>query len=269
MAELDRIDREYGLGALPTVTTRRPRRTRSRSGGTLPAVLVTALVLAAVVALVPGETMGAVRRLVGLGDDRLVAAPNVLDGDGSYTFSQTQRGTDEPVGYNPCRPIRLVVNPEGAPGNYQDLVEAAIEHTSEATGLTFDLVGETHDRTFEQRYSETGADVPAIVAWATADEVPDLEGDVAGIGGSTAVARGAGPTRYVTGIVVLDRAVFDTFGPLEHDTAQAIVDHEFGHIVGLGHVNDADELMNEHGVEVTKYGSGDLEGLARIGNIAC
>ncbi len=267
MAELDRLDRELGLGAMPGAP--RKRRSHSGKGNTVVALLASALVMAAVVAFLPGEAAGAVRRLVGLGDDRLGAAPIVPDGDGSYAFSQTQRGSDEPVGYSPCRPIRVVVNPEGAPGNYDELVDTAIEHTSEATGLRFERVGLTDDRTFEHRYSENGEEVPVIVAWATEDEVEQLEGNVAGIGGSAAVSSGTGPTRYVTGIVVLDRATFDTFGPLDHGAAQGIVDHEFGHLVGLGHVDDPGEIMNEQGVRVSTYGPGDLEGLARIGSIGC
>ena len=268
MAELDRLDREYGLGAMPTDSPRR-RPPRSGKGNSLVALLISALVMAAVVTFMPGEAMGAVRRLVGLGDDRLGAAPSVTHGDGSYTFSQTQRGTDEPVGYSPCQPIRVVVNPDGAPGDYDELVDTAIEHTSGATGLKFERVGLTDDRTFEDRYSEHGEQPPVIVAWSTEDEVHQLEGNVAGIGGSTAVSRGTGPRRYVTGIVVLDRATFDTFGPLDHGTAQGIIDHEFGHLVGLGHVDDRGEIMNEDGVRVSTYGPGDLEGLARIGSIDC
>ena len=69
-----------------------------------------------IVALAPTAEMRAVRRLVGLGDDRLDAAPTVPDSSGSYAFLQTQPQTDEPVGYDPCRVIEVEVNPAGAPG---------------------------------------------------------------------------------------------------------------------------------------------------------
>ncbi|MCP6237408.1 hypothetical protein NL436_28390, partial [Klebsiella pneumoniae] len=77
-----------------------------------------------------------------------------------------------------------------------------------ATGLRFERVGLTENRDvttgpFPRRE-------PVLIAWATEDEVPDLAGDVAGIGGSVAVGQ-PGNLRYVTGRVVLDRDVFDSF----------------------------------------------------------
>lgn len=46
-----------------------------------------------------------------------------------------------------------------------------------------------------------------LVAWATDEEVPDLAGDVVGIGGSTALERRPGFLRYETGVVVHERDV--------------------------------------------------------------
>ena len=56
---------------------------------------------------------------------------------------------------------------------------------------------------------------------------------------------------------------------LERANLQAIVDHEFGHLVGLDHVTDPGELMAEVNLGRTSYGPGDLEGLARLGAIPC
>ena len=59
-----------------------------------------------------------------------------------------------------------------------------------------------------------------------------------------------------------------TDGP-ERANMQAIVDHEFGHVVGLDHVSDPGELMYQSNVGMTDYGPGDLEGMARLGSIPC
>jgi hypothetical protein len=266
MAELDRLDREYGLGAMPSASTRRARRGPRPRGPVLPGLLVTAVVLAAIVALSPTENMLAIRRLVGYDDDRLAPAPSVPQGVGSYQFLQTQRGSDQPVAYDPCRPIQVVVNPEGAPDNYDDLVDTGLAHTGAATGLKFTRVGLTDDR----KVTTGGLPRrrPVLIAWATPEEVPDLAGKVAGIGGSVAVGP-PGRMRYVTGQVMLDRDLFASFDAGEAASAQAIVDHELGHVVGLGHVEDPGELMYEHGLERTAYGPGDREGLARLGSVDC
>lgn len=248
---------------------RRRRQYRPQRGAALPGLLITAILLTAVVALSPAENFRTIRRLAGFDNERLGEVPSVAQGEGSYAFTATQRGGEEPVAYDPCRVIEVVVNPEGAPEGYDELVDTAIERTGDATGLRFDRVGTTDDRDFTRRTSAIANRPPVLVAWATPEEVPDLEGDVAGIGGSVAVDAGTGRTRYVTGIVVLDQDAFGDFEDDEQPFAQAIVDHEFGHLVGLDHVDDPHELMNEGNVGVTTYGPGDREGLARLGSIDC
>jgi hypothetical protein len=83
--------------------------------------------------------------------------------------------------------------------------------------------------------------------------------------------RELGRTRFVTGTVTLD---VDAFDVIPHQlrgeaAAQAIVDHEFGHLVGLDHVDDPGELMNADNLGRTTWGPGDLAGLSRLGRGRC
>jgi hypothetical protein len=266
MAELDRLDREHGLGTMPQYAD--TRRNRHPGVPRVLAFLVTALVLIGALAVAPGENMRQVRQLVGMGGDRPGLVPLVDDG-GSFKFSETQLGSTEPVGYDPCGVIQVAVNPQGAPDHYDRLVDTAIAHTSEATGLRFERVGLTDDRNFSRSGVSLVGSPPVLVGWATPEEVPDLAGDVAGVGGSAAIDPGTGRKRYATGMVVLDRDVFDSFTGVDALSAQAIVDHEFGHLVGLAHVDDPDELMYHDNNGQTAYGPGDREGLARLGRIDC
>ena len=244
--------------------------TQRRAGGAaLPGLLVAAIVVVGVVAVSPAENMRTVRRLAGFGDTRLGDTPSATYGVGSYKFIATQPASGEPVAYDPCRPIEVAVNPEGAPANYDDLVDTAIRRTSAATGLRFERVSATDDRDFNRELTRVGARLPVLVAWATPTEVPELEGRVAGIGGSVAVRTSSGRLRYVTGSVVLDSELYQGFDTEDGADAQAIVDHEFGHLVGLAHVDDPRELMNEQNLGITSYGPGDLEGLARLGSVDC
>jgi hypothetical protein len=48
-----------------------------------------------------------------------------------------------------------------------------------------------------------------------------------------------------------------------------VVLHELGHLVGLAHVNDPQQLMYSRGSTSNGLGPGDLAGLARLGEGAC
>lgn len=241
-------------------------------------------VIALVIALVAGVGMviavpsllpSSLRDLVGLGPERLGEAPDP-SGTGPYEFLATQPGDpDVPVGYNPCERIPIRVNLDGAPAGSLELVQRAMNIVESATGLRFDYQGSTDRR--PQWEGETIPVIlgqpkasPVLVSWASADEVDVLEGRVAGVGGSVAIADG-GTERYVTGGITLDTDAFAEIDASEggQDEELAILLHEFGHLVGLDHVDDEGELMNAENVGRLDYGPGDLLGLSKIGKIDC
>jgi predicted Zn-dependent protease len=79
-----------------------------------------------------------------------------------------------------------------------------------------------------------------------------------------------GEGTYVTGHVVLDHD--DAVNQLNRgDRAYlvALVMHELGHLVGLGHVQDGREVMNEVSVEALDWGPGDRSALAAVGHGRC
>jgi hypothetical protein len=237
----------------------------------LPGLLITALLLAGIVLLHPGSEMARVRELFGLGDDRLREIPEYAVGEGSFAFAETQPGTDDPVGYSPCRPIEYVVNPDGAPDGWETLVRDPVESTSRASGLEFTYEGTSDARPASYDEGFLAADAPPVlVAWATPEEVPALEGDVVGLGGSASYEVRPGLRQYATGVLTLDRDQFDVSGwiPGGREPLEAVVLHELGHLVGLAHVDDAGELMHPTNTRTT-YGPGDLEGLARLGDTPC
>ncbi|MDT9593964.1 matrixin family metalloprotease [Nocardioides zeae] len=279
LEELDRIDREHGLGTLPAAVPPGRRGRRGRRGGrssrgrhphaltlrgAVPAGIVVVLLVGVAVALAPATAP--LRDWLGLG--RYGDRPAYVDGDGTYAFVLTQPGSDEPVGYDPCTDVEVAINPENAPEDHRELVDVALARISEASGLRMVVVGDTDDRDIDSRGSGFGPAPPVLVAWADEDEVDDLAGAVAGIGGSAASEVG-GRLGFVTGIVVLDVDAFEQMADQGLDEArQAVVDHEFGHVVGLDHVDDPGELMYPE-TRVTSFGPGDLEGLGRLGSIAC
>ena len=269
LAELDRLDRTYGLGTLPTSSNR--RRARRDHGAFWPSMLVTLVVLVAVLALTPGVSAYRIRALVGLGDHRLHDVVTTRHGQGQFRFTNTQPGSREPVSYNPCRPIHYVVNPTGAPADYLSLVEQAVTEVARATGFEFEYDGTTGDRDFENRGGLSVRSTPVLIGWATPEEVPGLAGDIAGLGGSAYVERTPDHRAYVTGMVALDTEVFARLSsqPGGFEALRAIVMHELGHVVGLAHVQDPSELMYDDNLGRTSFGPGDLEGLARLGAVDC
>ena len=159
---------------------------RTSPAPTSPA-LIALLVTVLVMLLDPGANGFRFRSWLGI-DDRIVNAVEP-SGDGHYRFFDTQPGSKEPVAWNPCEPIPYVVNPEGAPDGWEELLDDGIAEVSDAAGLRFDYHGTTDDRGFTDRVNALGRGEPVLIGWADDDEVPKLEGDVAGLAGPVTQSR--------------------------------------------------------------------------------
>jgi hypothetical protein len=196
--------------------------------------------------------------------------------DGTYAFLSTQRGSADPVTYGACRTVQVQINAAGeVPGGSQ-LVLEAMGRVSELTGIEMAYSGPTTERpdTWSERMSGSGLEAypPVLVSWSDEDESPGLEGDVVGLGGSISL-RGGGyaQARYMTGSVTLDGPDLNEIYEQDdgEDKVRAVILHEFGHLVGLGHVQDPRELMSETNSGQLDFGPGDREGLARLGDQDC
>ena len=53
------------------------------------------------------------------------------------------------------------------------------------------------------------------------------------------------------------------------EVARAIILHELGHLIGLDHVDDNDQLMYPRAGDVLDFADGDLTGLSVLGAGAC
>jgi hypothetical protein len=209
--------------------------------------------------------------------ERLVMRPLEVPPDPSYSFLATQPTSSQPVAFDPCRPIRYVVRPDGAPSGSDELLKDAITMVSSATGLQFVDAGSTSEAPSANRpsylpdqYGDQWA--PVLIAWSTAEEFPPLSGPVIGVAGSEPVSAGDDQLVRVSGQVVLDR---DQITDVLRFTAGrgltvATIAHELGHLVGLGHVDDARQLMYPSARPLVSYfGPGDLTGLAALGAGPC
>lgn len=195
--------------------------------------------------------------------------------DGPYAFMFTDGG--EPVRFDPCRTVSYVIAAEGAPAGSEQLIHEAFDSVSAASGLAFVYAGTTTEKAdFDRRliqpdrYGDGWA--PIIVGWADEGQVPDLAGTVTGLGGSSSVTGAYGPARYLqSGAVILDAPDISRLMATGDGQAlaRAVIMHEVAHVVGLGHVEDAAEIMNASNTSLADWGPGDLEGLAIAGAGPC
>jgi hypothetical protein len=226
----------------------------------------------AIVALVATVTLVVSSALVG-GPAR-TPTPQSRSGP-RFTFIETIGG--QPVRWNPCEPIHYVVN--DALAAYPDPLadtEEAVQRVSDATGIDFVYDGETDEEASPgrsayqpDRYGDEWA--PVLIAWTDPDDSPlqFRRGDDVALG----VASPEAPTHgridvFVSGWVALNA---DYRGPGGFDTTSAVgltIQHELGHVMGLGHTKVYGELMQGSGGGALDWGQGDLEGLEQLGRDA-
>lgn len=281
------MDRAAARGA-----RRERRRARRRSSGALPGLLGVLGVIGVAAAVVAFSRVSVTdwfrpRAYVEV-DGRPVRVPEPAPAEGrllpavpvttagTYAFLHTA-ADGSPIGYDPCRPVRYVVRPDGMPEGGQELLDEAAAIVGEAAGLVLEYAGTTDEAPAvervliqPERYGDAWA--PVLVAWADESTMPELAGGVVGVGGSAAVPGAHGQGEWLAGgRVVLDvpdlAAMLGSAGGRER--ARAMVVHELAHVLGLDHVDDPGELMYPVNAARVDLGPGDRAGLALVGQVAC
>jgi hypothetical protein len=196
---------------------------------------------------------------------------------GEYRFLVTQPDSDDPVTYDPCRPIPIVIYDYRAPSGSVQLLRSALDKMTEVTGFQFeiervDTILPDLDRPAYQpdRWGDRWA--PVEIVWSDVTSTPDLEGAAGFAGSQIAVAPGTSTWMYVSGSVVLDGPYFDQImqHPLGWMSAESTILHELGHLLGLDHVDDRNQLMSpDRRRDIVAFGTGDLAGLHALSTGPC
>jgi hypothetical protein len=238
---------------------RKADRARRTTGPVLPGLLISGILAGLVMLHDPGMTGYRFRQLT----DHLTGHD-----EGHYAFVATA-SDGSPVGWNHCTPIHYVVNPAGAPDQWEDIIRGGVATVTEASDFRFQYDGTSIDRAFKTRAIDADDPPPVLIAWADSDEVPDLAGATAGIGGGTP-AQVHHRVQYVSGVVVLDTEAYDRMeGQGDERSEELILAHELGHVLGLDHVDDPDELMNAEYVGQDGFGPGDRDGFDQLRELPC
>jgi hypothetical protein len=184
--------------------------------------------------------------------------------DFSYLYGSRRAGPA--VRWNGCVPIGYQISRAHAPAGAARLVARALAKVTAATGLRFAYAGRTRYRPYRPQGADNVRPSGITIAWASPGRVPTLAGDVLGYGTGTHAVQG----RWTAGAVVLD----DTFGfergfrTTGHRAAVgAVLLHELGHVIGLGHVRARSQVMYPllgHPAP-GGYQAGDLAGLHTLG----
>ena len=194
----------------------------------------------------------------------------------SYSFELINQSSGQPVRYNPCQAVHIRVNVSRAPSGAIDDLGQVLRELSAATGISFIVDGTTEEVDQPNRgLTNPGYGpgfVPVNVDWQLpGDSGYPLDPSILGYGGSEWVANSAGDGVFVTGAVVINAGAGLPMGfaPAGQESDGKVLLHEFGHLLGLGHVGDVGQVMYpDPGQGPASYGPGDQAGLAAVGRPA-
>ena len=189
---------------------------------------------------------------------------------GAYAVKQSSYG--EPH-WDYCKPFTYKINPAGMSDSFKADMNEALARFAAASGIKFEYAGETTVtpyQTTDWYLSVPDNEQTLIIAILDEARVPDLAGRVAGLGGAVWVSVDNSAPRYFTSTVVIDGESGIPSGFSSKQGGPLLL-HELGHVAGLRHAPDMDQVMYASLVVdgPTNYQAGDLAGFARLASYDC
>jgi hypothetical protein len=229
--------------------------------------LVAAVLIAAL-----GVSLGAATLVSAIRQDPAVTQRGLADAAG-FRFLNVDPRNGQPARYDPCRELHFVFNPDDAPRGALRDVTVAAELAARGLGVPIVYDGTTdeppriHRPAYQpDRYGDRWA--PILIGWLPHDSKIFDEHSV-GVAGSELREGPSGDLVYVSGAMVLNATEHLGNGFGAGKTWGKVLLHEWGHILGLDHVDNPAQVMNPDLVSSPAiWGTGDLAGLGRLGPLA-
>lgn len=208
--------------------------------------------------------------------------PASASNDPGYAFFFTN-SNGRPVGSDRCRAHPVIINPSQGTPRMISAIKAALPEISRQTGYHFFFAGITNlPWNGPAAPGEQFTTAPIRIGFSAAAKTPQLAGATAGWTSVSQVTRN-GKVELGRVRMVLDSADFKKLtrrgarmkgpkgrGSVSYATwfRQSLLPHEFGHVLGLSHTSNRNQLMSPR---VTAFGfqPGDLAGIARLRSQSC
>lgn len=194
---------------------------------------------------------------------------NPVGAKGSYNFLSSPRWR-----WDSCGPVTWQFNSDHSAAKGLAQIMGALHRAHQATGLDFKYVGKTNQRPNTSGSGINGSDI--IIGWLRAKAFQSTTGSSGAVGvggarfsGGWKEADGTQVSKALSGGVVLN-AKYN--GRLKNGFGKGftwgdVIMHEFGHVLGLGHVGSSKQLMfGTITARPARWGAGDLTGLSKVGN---
>jgi ssRNA-specific RNase YbeY (16S rRNA maturation enzyme) len=206
---------------------------------------------------------------------------------GEFEFFHYDRRGNPTGFFSPCEPIVFRINPENEPLGTRELVIWVLAQLSSATGMELQLGSDTDIRYSERAAQSAQFRKDVMIFFLPAEEfAQEAESPESLIGGGP--IGFAGPS--LTSLSVTDATFIATGGdavfnieklhqlsgatntaPSYSSYLSLVFLHEFGHVLGLDHVNASDHLMHPtlDPSKIKGLAPGDLFALSVAGRGAC
>jgi hypothetical protein len=211
--------------------------------------------------------------LIGSGEEKKRINPQVsAPQDNNYKFMNLQSDKKTPVAWDPCRVIYYVINESNAPANGDLIISDTLKKASKLSGFKFVFQGTTNEIYNSSRsvylpslYGNKWA--PVLFTWSD----KTFKHTEFGQGGASRLSKTGLDSVYLSGAVTIYiKSIENYYKNNDQQVIKNVMLHEVGHLLGLDHTNNKNEVMYPYSqANILDYSKGDIYGLSLLSKGSC